>query len=97
MRSCHSILLSNIKTDSIDIVIEYNFLALQMVTGINAEKLVQFPMAYKWHSHLNCNDIYIVKVNIMSNNIFYGIPNGITNLIINDRVNAIGGQIRILP
>ena len=43
LRICHGNHLSNIKTDLTVIVIEYSFLTLQMVAGINAEKTCTIP------------------------------------------------------
>ena len=72
LRSCHSNLLSNIKTDSKDIVIEYNFLALKMVAGMNAEKACTIPyslangiviwieMTYPLSKSTSCPIIYFI-------------------------------------
>jgi hypothetical protein len=66
LRSCHSHLLSNIKTNTSDIVIEYSLLALQMearITNENATKIsynlangraIRIAMAYPLAKSTSC-------------------------------------------
>ena len=72
LRSCHSHLLSNIKTNSRDIVIENRLLALQMEAGIITEKAytisynlangiaIRIAMTYPLAKSTSCPIIHLI-------------------------------------